>query len=134
MKNKSVVPVSYLLEAIKLQKEEEKKKKGGEWQKPECYKIDDNMEGKRKQIRKSSQEKNTVMSILFWEIDKINNWKQGSIKTKKTADGKIKGKWTYREKYIGPTWVIKKGKVWIIIQPPPQRPSIGSKNKRKENG
>ena len=28
MKNKSVVPVSYLLEAIKLQKEEEKKKKG----------------------------------------------------------------------------------------------------------
>ena len=30
MKNKSIVPVSYLLEAIKLQKEEEKKKKGGE--------------------------------------------------------------------------------------------------------
>ena len=27
MKNKSVVPVSYLLEAIKLQKEEEKEKK-----------------------------------------------------------------------------------------------------------
>ena len=29
MKNKSVVPVSYLLEAIKLQKEEEKKKGRG---------------------------------------------------------------------------------------------------------
>ena len=28
MKNKSVIPVSYLLEAIKLQKEEKKKKKG----------------------------------------------------------------------------------------------------------
>ena len=85
MKNKSVIPISYLLEAIKLQKEEKKKKKkGGEgnrqWKKPECYKVDDNMEGKCKQIRKSSQEKNTVMSILFWEIDKINNWKQGSIK------------------------------------------------------
>ena len=80
MKNKSVIPVSYLLEAIKLQKEEKKKKGGNrQWQKPECYKIDDNMEGKCKQIRKNSQEKNTVMSILFWEID-INNWKQGSIK------------------------------------------------------
>ena len=69
MKNKSVIPVSYLLEAIKLQKEEKRKKKRGEgnrqWQKPECYKIDDNMEGKCKQIRKSSQEKNTVTSILF---------------------------------------------------------------------
>ena len=30
MKNKSIFPVSYLLEAIKLQKEEEKKKKRGE--------------------------------------------------------------------------------------------------------
>ena len=29
MKNKSIFPVSYLLEAIKLQKEEEKKKKEG---------------------------------------------------------------------------------------------------------
>ena len=39
MKNKSIVPVSYLLEAIKLQKGEEKKKKGNrQWQKPECYK------------------------------------------------------------------------------------------------
>ena len=28
------------------------------------------------------KEKNgpTVMSILFWELDKINNWKQASIK------------------------------------------------------
>ena len=61
MKNKSILPVSYLLEAIKLQKEEEKKKKkeGGnrQWQKPECYKNDDNMEGKCKRIRKSSQER-----------------------------------------------------------------------------
>ena len=40
MKNKSIVPVSCLLEAIQLQKEEEKKKKSGnrQWQKPECYK------------------------------------------------------------------------------------------------
>ena len=30
MKNKSILPVSYLLEAIKLQKEEEKKKRRGE--------------------------------------------------------------------------------------------------------
>ena len=61
MKNKSVIPVSYLLEAIKLQKEEKKKKGGGEgnrqWQKPECYKIDDNMEGKCKQIRKKFSRK-----------------------------------------------------------------------------
>ena len=67
MKNKSDIPVSYLLEAIKLQKEE-KKKGGGEQTMTKslnAIKIDDNMEGKCKQIRKSSQEKNTVMSILF---------------------------------------------------------------------
>ena len=57
MKNKSIFPVSYLLEAIKLQKEEEKKGGNRQWQKPECYKNDDNMEGKCKQIRKSSQER-----------------------------------------------------------------------------
>ena len=39
MKNKSIVPVSYLLEAIQLQKEEEEEEKSGnrQWQKPECY-------------------------------------------------------------------------------------------------
>ena len=58
MKNKSIVPVSYLLEAIQLQKEDEKKKNGNrQWQKPEYYKNDDNMEGKCIQIRKSSQGK-----------------------------------------------------------------------------
>ena len=57
MKNKSTVPVSYLLEAIQLQKEDEKKEKGGnrQWHKPECYKKnDDNKEGNCKQTRKSS--------------------------------------------------------------------------------
>ena len=68
MKNKSVVSVSYLLEAIQLQKEEEEKSGNRQWQKPECYKNDDNMEGKCKQIyAKVLKEKNTVMSILFWE-------------------------------------------------------------------
>ena len=83
MKNKSIVPVSYLLEAIQLQKEEEEEKSGNrQWQKPECYKNGDNMEGKCKQIRKSSQGKeySYVYFVLRTTVDKINNWKQASIK------------------------------------------------------
>ena len=59
MKNKSIVPVSYLLEAIQLQKEEEKKKKVeiDNDKSLNAIKNDDNMEGKCKQIRKSSQGK-----------------------------------------------------------------------------
>ena len=84
MKNKSIVPVSYLLEAIQLQKEEEEEEKRGnrQWQKTDCYKNDDNMEGKCKQIRKSSQGKECsyVYFVLRTTVDKINNWKQVSIK------------------------------------------------------
>ena len=82
MKNKCVVPVSYLLEAIQLQKEEEEKSGNRQWQKPKCYKNDDNMEGKSKQIRKSSQGKeySYVYFVLRTTVDKINNWKQASIK------------------------------------------------------
>ena len=82
MKNKSIVPVSYLLELLNFKKKKKRKKKGGidNDKSLNAMKNDDNMEGKCKQIRKSSQEKNTTMSILFWELDKINNWKQGSIK------------------------------------------------------
>ena len=71
MKNKSIVPVSYLLEAIQLQKEEEEEEESEnrQWQKPECYKIDDNMEGKCKQICKSSQGKEySYVYFLFWEL------------------------------------------------------------------
>ena len=59
MKNKSIVPVSYLLEAIQLQKEDKKKKKGGIDNdiSLNTIKNDDNMEGKCKQIRESSQGK-----------------------------------------------------------------------------
>ena len=59
MKNKSIVPVSYLLEAIQLQKEEEKKKKVeiDNDKSLNAIKNDDNMEGKCKQIRKSSEGK-----------------------------------------------------------------------------
>ena len=81
MKNKSIV--SYLLEAIQLQKEEEKSG-NRQWQKPECYKNDDNMEGKCKQIglRRSSQGKeySYVYFVLRTTVNKINNWKQASIK------------------------------------------------------
>ena len=69
LKNKSIVPVSYLLEAIQLQKEEEEKKSGNrQWQKSECYKNDDNMKGNLNRYAKVLKEKNTVMSILFWEL------------------------------------------------------------------
>ena len=59
MKNKSIVPVSYLLEAIQLQKEEEKKKKVeiDNDKSLNAIKNDDNMEEKCKQIRRSSQGK-----------------------------------------------------------------------------
>ena len=85
MKYKSIVPVSYLLEAIQLQKEEEEEEEESgnrQWQKPECYKNDDNMEGKCEQIRKSSQGKeySYVYFVLRTTVDKINNWKQASIK------------------------------------------------------
>ena len=84
MKTKSIVPVPYLLEAIQLQKEEEEEEeKSGnrQWQKPECYKNDDNMEGNYKQIRKSSQGKEySYVWVLRTTVDKINNWKQASIK------------------------------------------------------
>ena len=45
-------------------------------------KNDDNMEGKCKQIRKSSQGKeySYVYFVLRTTVDKINNWKQASIK------------------------------------------------------
>ena len=46
-------------------------------------KNDDNMEGKCKQIRNSSQGKeysNYVYFVLRTTVDKINNWKQASIK------------------------------------------------------
>ena len=59
MKNKSIVPVSYLLEAIQLQKRrrEEKKVEIDNDKSLNAIKNDDNMEGKCKQIRKSSQGK-----------------------------------------------------------------------------
>ena len=77
MKNKSIVPVSYLLEAIQLQKEEEKTNKVeiDNDKSLNAIKNDDN-----NRYTKVIKEKNTVMSILFWELDKINNWKQASIK------------------------------------------------------
>ena len=59
MKNKSIVPVSYPLEPIQLQKEEEKKKKVeiDNDKSLNAIKNDDNMEEKCKQIRRSSQGK-----------------------------------------------------------------------------
>ena len=82
MKYKSIFPVSYLLEAIQLQKEEEEESENRQWQKHECYKNDDNMEEKCEQIRKSSQGKeySYVYFVLRTTVDKINNWKQASIK------------------------------------------------------
>ena len=71
MKYKSIVPVSYLLEAIQFQKEEEEKSGNRQWQKPECYKNDDNMEGKCKQIRTNSQGKeySYVYFVLRTTVD-----------------------------------------------------------------
>ena len=61
MKNKSIVPVSYLLEAIQLQKEEENQKVEINNDKSlnaiKKKKKDDNMDGNCKQTRKSSQGK-----------------------------------------------------------------------------
>ena len=68
MKNKSIVPVSYLLEAIQLQKKKKRKKVEIDNDKSlnAIKKNDDNMELKCKQIyAKVLKEKNKVMSILF---------------------------------------------------------------------
>ena len=62
MKNKSIVPVSYLLEAIQLQKEDENQKVEIDNDKSlnaikKILKNDDSMEGNCKQVCKSSQGK-----------------------------------------------------------------------------
>ena len=65
MKNKSIVPVSYLYEATQLQKEEEKTNKVeiSNDKSLNAIKKNDNMEGKCKQIHKSPQGKE--YSCLF---------------------------------------------------------------------
>ena len=67
MKNKSTVPVSYLLEAIQLQRKKKKEEEENveiDWQKP-AVKMMITWKENVNRYAKVLKEKNTVMSILF---------------------------------------------------------------------
>ena len=70
MKNKSIVPVSYLLEAIQLQKKKKKKKKVeiDNDKSLNAIKLMITWKENVNRYAKVLKEKNTVMSILFWEL------------------------------------------------------------------